>query len=199
MSKDSMKKSQGPSFRLHGCSRPQWGITLWQEPQKEWSLSVLDRVNIWAKWERKLRGRNYHGLVVCILSCFSSVQLFATLWTVARQAPLSTGFSRQEYWSGLPFPSPGDLLTKGSNLHLLHLIHWRAGSLPLGPPGKPIMGCLGIFKMVWVEPELGTMWTRWGCMGRSKTSIAWPACAMTFGTLTQRKLLPVFRCYISNF
>ena len=40
------------------------------------------------------------------LSC---VQLFATSWTLAHQAPLSMGFSRQEYWSGLPFPSPGDL------------------------------------------------------------------------------------------
>ena len=39
----------------------------------------------------------------------SHVQLFETLWTVAYQAPLSMGFSRQEYWSGLPFPSPGDL------------------------------------------------------------------------------------------
>ena len=39
----------------------------------------------------------------------SRVQLFATLWTVALQAPPSMGFSRQEYWSGLPFPSPGDL------------------------------------------------------------------------------------------
>ena len=44
-----------------------------------------------------------------MLSCFSPVQLFATLWTVARQAPLSMGFSRQEYWSGLPCPPPGDL------------------------------------------------------------------------------------------
>ena len=43
-----------------------------------------------------------------VLSCFSHVQLFATLWTIARQAPLFKGFSRQEYWSGLPFPSPGD-------------------------------------------------------------------------------------------
>ena len=43
---------------------------------------------------------------VCMLS---HVHLFANLWTVARQAPLSIGFSRQEYWSGLPFPSPGDL------------------------------------------------------------------------------------------
>ena len=44
-----------------------------------------------------------------MLSCFSHVQLFAMLFTVARQAPLSMGFSRQEDWSGLPFPPPGDL------------------------------------------------------------------------------------------
>ena len=44
-----------------------------------------------------------------MLSRFSRVQLFATPWTVAHQAPLSTGFSRQEYWSGLPCPPPGDL------------------------------------------------------------------------------------------
>ena len=41
-----------------------------------------------------------------VLSHFSHVQLFVTPWTIACQAPLSTGFSRQEYWSGLPFPSP---------------------------------------------------------------------------------------------
>ena len=49
----------------------------------------------------------------CTLSCFSCVWLFATLWTVARQAPLSMGFSRQDYCSGLPFPSPGDLPNPG--------------------------------------------------------------------------------------
>ena len=43
----------------------------------------------------------------------SRVRLFATPWTVARQASLSMGFSRQEYWSGLPFPSPGDLPNPG--------------------------------------------------------------------------------------
>ena len=42
----------------------------------------------------------------CMLSRFSRVRLYATLWTAAHQAPLYTGFSRQEYWSGLPFPSP---------------------------------------------------------------------------------------------
>ena len=45
-------------------------------------------------------------LHACMLSCFSHVWLFATLWTVACQAPLSVGFSRWEYWSGLPRPPP---------------------------------------------------------------------------------------------
>ena len=50
----------------------------------------------------------------------SHVWLFVTPWTVAHQAPLSVGFSRQEYWSGLPFPSPGIFLTQGSNPGLPH-------------------------------------------------------------------------------
>ena len=49
----------------------------------------------------------------CVLSCFSQVQLFAILWTVAHQAPLSMGFPRQEYWNGLPCPPPGDLPDPG--------------------------------------------------------------------------------------
>ena len=49
----------------------------------------------------------------CVLSRFSYVQLFGTLWTVACQAPLSMEFFRQEYWSGLPFPPPGDLPDPG--------------------------------------------------------------------------------------
>ena len=54
-----------------------------------------------------------HG---CELSCFSQVQLFATLWTIVRQTPLSTGFSKQEYWSRLPCPPPGDLPDPGIKL-----------------------------------------------------------------------------------
>ena len=49
-------------------------------------------------------------MCVFVLSCFIHIQLFATLWTVAHWAPLSMGFSRQEYWSGLPYLPPGDLL-----------------------------------------------------------------------------------------
>ena len=53
---------------------------------------------------------------VSMLSHFSRVQLFVTPWTVAHQAPLSLGFSRQEHWSGLPFPSPGDLPYPGEGI-----------------------------------------------------------------------------------
>ena len=62
-------------------------------------------------------------------------------WTVARQAPLSMGFSRQEYWSGLPFPSPGDLPHRGTELRSPAL---QAGSLPTelqGGGGSPRESC----------------------------------------------------------
>ena len=63
----------------------------------------------------------------------SHVRIFATPGTVAYQAPLSMGFSKQEYWSGLPFPSPGDLPNPGIKLGSLVL---QADTLPSEPPGK---------------------------------------------------------------
>ena len=62
-----------------------------------------------------------------------------TPWTVARQALLSMGFSRQEHWSGLLFPSPGDLPAQGLNLNLLYLLPWRVGSLPLHHWGSSVL------------------------------------------------------------
>ena len=64
----------------------------------------------------------------------SHVQLLATPWNRAHQAPLSTGFSRREYWSGLPFPPPGDLHNQRSDPHPLHCL---ADSFTAAPPGKP--------------------------------------------------------------
>ena len=64
-----------------------------------------------------------------MLSHFSPVRLFVTLWTVACQAPLSMGFSRQEYWSGQPFPSPGEFPNPGIEpVSLNYLLHQQAGS-----------------------------------------------------------------------
>ena len=66
---------------------------------------------------------------------FSHAQLFAISWTVAYQAPLSMEFSRQEYWSVLPFPSPEDLPDPGIEPRSPEL---QADALPSEPPGKPI-------------------------------------------------------------
>ena len=73
--------------------------------------------------------------VMCVKS-LSRVRLFATSWTVAHQAPLSMGFSRQEYWSGLPFPSPGDLPNPGIEPGSPAL---QADALSSEPPGSPII------------------------------------------------------------
>ena len=69
----------------------------------------------------------------CMLSCSNHVQLFAIPWTVAHQAPLSMGFSRQEYWSGLRCPPPGDLPDPGIEPTSPVL---QADSLPSEPPGQ---------------------------------------------------------------
>ena len=75
----------------------------------------------------------------------SHVQLFSTPWTVACQAPLPMGFSRQEYWSGLQFPSPAIFPTQGSNLCLLCLLHWQVSSLPSRHKGSPAQYMLAIY------------------------------------------------------
>ena len=78
-----------------------------------------------------------YSLHVCVLSYFSHVLLFTTLWTVAHQAPLSVGFSREEYWSELLSSSRGSFQPR-DRTHVSCLLYWQMGSLPLAPSGKPI-------------------------------------------------------------
>ena len=68
------------------------------------------------------------------MKSLSHVRLFATPWTVAYQVPPSMGFSRQAYWSGLPFPSPGNLPNQGIEPRSPAL---QTDALPSEPPGKP--------------------------------------------------------------
>ena len=83
----------------------------------------------------------------CVLSHFSCVWLCATLWTVACQAPLSMGFSRQAYWSELPCPPLGDLPNPGIKPMSLACPALTTDSLPLPPPGKPM------FQITWQHSE----------------------------------------------
>ena len=81
-----------------------------------------------------LEGPQYHMYGCEKVKSLSRVRLFVTPSTVAHQAPPSMGFSRQEYWSGLPFPSPGDLPDPGIELRSPTL---QADALTSEPPGKP--------------------------------------------------------------
>ena len=83
-------------------------------------------------WGKKKKGHVYKSEVKSL----SHVQFFETPWTVAYQAPQSMEFFRQEYWSGLLFPSPGDLLNPGIEPGSPAL---QADALPSKPPGKPII------------------------------------------------------------
>ena len=66
-----------------------------------------------------------HSKTCMFAQLLNNVQVFATLWTLALQDPLSLGFSRQEYWNGLPFPSPGNLPDPGTE------------------PASPVSPCIG--------------------------------------------------------
>ena len=95
---------------------------------------------------------NIPGAMCYVLSGFSHVQLCTPLLTVACQAPLSMGFSRQEYWSGLPHLPASDLLDPRIEPTSPTLV----GSLPLAPPGKPVsqsvqsLSCIQLFVTSWM-------------------------------------------------
>ena len=74
-----------------------------------------------------------------MLSCFSCVQLIVTPWTVAHQAPLCMGFSRQEYWSGLPFPTSGHLPNPEIRPASLMSPALAGGFFTIVLPGKPLL------------------------------------------------------------
>ena len=109
---------------------------------------------------------------VCMPSPFSHVCFFATLYTVAHQAPLSMGFSKQEYWSGLPFPSPGDLPDPGMEPTSLMspalaggffttTAPWKT-SFPLVPKSILFSGCTTVYPFThwrtsWLTPDLEIM------------------------------------------
>ena len=90
-------------------------------------------------WRRCLMGHSILRGNACL--CAQSFDS-ATPWTVARQAPVSMGFFRQESWSGLPCPSPGITPTQGLSLNLFCLLPWQAGSFLLASPGKPSIAIL---------------------------------------------------------
>ena len=95
----------------------------------------------------------YKYIYVCMLNHFSCVWLFVIPWTAVRQAPLSMGCSRPEYWGGVPCPPPGDLHDIGIKPASL-MSPALAGELPLVPPGKPVCIYTYIYTHIYVYIDI---------------------------------------------
>ena len=88
------------------------------------------------------RIRHDWSTLAAAAAVLSHVQLFESLWTIAHQAPLSMGFSRQEYWSGLPCPPPGDLPNLGIKPCIVNISCITGGFFTTEPLGKLYGGSL---------------------------------------------------------
>ena len=145
------RQLSGAPYFKHGSPRPQFtgnrspvirrkGMPRSPTEEGAFHLSGLWMLISRCSWGKDIPdwGDSFHKVHSVFRKCCFVTKLYPTLcnpWTVACQAPLSMGFFRQEYWSGLPFPSPGIFLTQGLNLPLLH---WRVDSLPRSHRGNPL-------------------------------------------------------------
>ena len=139
-----LKKIRGPELGRIGVQRQESPLDKQPKQCKLPKVRSADKVFTkllccYATWKKFILLpylKNVESEIKVSLSC---VQLFVTPLTVASQAPLSLEFSRQEYWSGLPCPSPRGLPHSGEDwTQVSCLLHWQVGSSPLAPPGKPI-------------------------------------------------------------
>ena len=156
----------------------------WFLPQSLWKESVLSTPWIW-NWSlldcEKINLCCFKP-PVCMLSHFSHVWLFVTLWTVVHQAVLPKGLFRQEYWSGLPFPTPGDLSNPGTE-HAPPVSPAPAGEFfTTEPPGKPFkpstlwqfvtVGNSYLDKLVVVQPHFQVEIRVW-CLNENRLESSW--------------------------
>ena len=137
---------------------------IWREDYVPSWLNVLD-------FPLSVLLESVYCFIACVLSCFSPIWLFVTLWTVAHQALLSMEFSSQEYWSGLPFPSPGGLLDPGIKpMSLVAYICRRVLDHLASPEGKELSAqTVGKTGTCWLWPDSSGTFTRFGvCTGSVK-------------------------------
>ena len=136
----------GSAAKESACNAGDLG---WEDPLEKvtathssilaWRIPWTVRSSPWGHKELDTTEQLSHGIStfetgISKVKSLSRVRLFVNTWTVAYQAPPSMGFSRQECWSGLPFPSPGDLPDPGIKPESPI---FQADALPSEPPGKP--------------------------------------------------------------
>ena len=146
-----------------------WRIPWTEKPGGLQSIGPQRVVHYWVT-----KHKFFHVVVVMhfvlLHACmFSYVWLFVTAWTVACQAPLSMEISRQEYWSGFPFPSPGDLsnpvnksASPAMRQILYHLSHQESDLMDCNPPGCSVRGILQarIMERVAIPFSKGSSWPK---------------------------------------
>ena len=150
-----------------------WIGSATMENSMEGPQKTKNRITIWSSnptpghvsRQNSNKKRHTFPTFMCFMLCFMSspASFIHTPWTVAHQAPLSMGFSRQEYWSGLLCPPPGDLPNPGIKPRSPAL---QADSLPSEPPGKPKntgVGSLSLLQGIFLTQELnlGLLHCRW--------------------------------------
>ena len=137
----SMVKTESIPPKIKNKTRLSTFITIIQHSSGSPSYSNQRKRNKmnpdWKRRSKALTVSKWHDTVHEWVSewSLSGMSDSVTPWTIAHQAPPTTGFSRQEYWSGLSFPSPRNLPTPGTELGSLT---WQADSLPLGHHGSPL-------------------------------------------------------------
>ena len=128
-----------PGSSVHGIFQArvlEWVAIAFSYKQHEASTKSLDNLN------------SASTVGTFVLSLLSRVQLFATLWAVAHQAPLSMGFSRKEYWSGVPSPSPISYTAAAAKS--LQSCPTLCNPIDSSPPGSPFPGILQARTLEWV-------------------------------------------------
>ena len=105
-------------------------VNVWQKPLQYYKVISLQLI-------KKIKEKKVCVCARTHMCALTHVQLFATPWTVANQAPLSIGFPRQEYWSGSPFPTPRDLPDPEMEPTSLSAPALAGGFFTTVPPGKP--------------------------------------------------------------
>ena len=136
-----------------------WPVLKYQSPILRISFSNFSTYHNYYQFDL------LENVYVCMFSCFNCVQLFVTIWTVACQAPLSMGLSRQEYWSGLPCPPIGYLPNPGIKPRspALHVNY-----LPLGYGGNPLLVDTG----PWISRTI-TFWRCYSPDLHSHCTVLW--------------------------
>ena len=129
------------NFHLYTCLGRKWvtRIQRWWQSQRLKSADSFSAFRSENSFPKFIKDSPYTQSLGC-------VWVFVTPWTVAHQAPLSRGFSRQEYWSRLPWPLPGAFPGPGIKPESPPSLHWQTVSLPLAPHRKPWRILCSIFN-----------------------------------------------------